>query len=161
MSKKTIIFPPTCTWQLNEVVPLICDFKALNLFSPGQWDSIVTISVNAVYIFRGLGIDCGETQPVYPTLSLMKWRRRKCSSYSLGLHGLARALQNNVTISRILNFIGKIRYAKVCGNTTSWLSLNELGWFWKELLVSTRCFDQYALIVFWRKRYNTVQYNTT
>ena len=29
-----------------------------------------------------------------------------------------------------------------------WLSLNELGWFWKEPLVSTRHFDQYALIVF-------------
>ena len=27
---------------------------------------------------------------------------------------------------------------------------NELGWFWKESLVSTRRFDQYALIVFWR-----------
>ena len=28
---------------------------------------------------------------------------------------------------------------------------NKLGWFWKEPLVSTRRFDQYALIVFWRK----------
>ena len=28
---------------------------------------------------------------------------------------------------------------------------NELGWFWKEPLVSTWRFDQYALIVFWRK----------
>ena len=27
---------------------------------------------------------------------------------------------------------------------------NELGWFWKEPLVSTQRFDQYALIVFWR-----------
>ena len=28
---------------------------------------------------------------------------------------------------------------------------NELGWFWNQPLVSTRRFDQYALIVFWRK----------
>ena len=28
---------------------------------------------------------------------------------------------------------------------------NELGWFFEEQLVSTRRFDQYALIVFWRK----------
>ena len=27
----------------------------------------------------------------------------------------------------------------------------SLGWFWKEPFVSTRSFDQYALIVFWRK----------
>ena len=27
----------------------------------------------------------------------------------------------------------------------------ELGWFWKEPLVSTPRLDQYALIVFWRK----------
>ena len=39
-------------------------------------------------------------------------------------------------------------YRRISGNTMWWLSLNELGWFWKEPLVSTRRFDQYALIVF-------------
>ena len=29
---------------------------------------------------------------------------------------------------------------------------NELGWFWKKPLVSTRHFDQYVLIIFWRKK---------
>ena len=29
--------------------------------------------------------------------------------------------------------------------------INEVGWLWKEPLVSTRHFIQYALIIFWRK----------
>ena len=58
--------------------------------------------------------------------------------------------------SRIWNFAwckyDMERFAVTPCNDYLWY---ELGWFWKEPLVSTRRFDQYALIVFWR--FSTMQ----
>ena len=36
-------------------------------------------------------------------------------------------------------------WSTVCDNTMRWSSQLELGWFWKEPLVSTRRFDHFAL----------------